>query len=286
MITDEQFVRANLPNISADSDKYTRGHLLVAAGSYGMAGAAILCIRAAFASGVGYVSALMPESIYPIITMAVPEAVCMPYSTSDENSFRRQFDRAVGRCDAVVFGPGVGALRDCLAAPVFETEKPLLIDADGLNALASLASAGNTPELHNAVLTPHEGECARLLQTTRRWVHENRAEAVRRASAGFYSSVLLKGPKTLIFDVRTGFDAENSTGCEALGRAGSGDVLSGLIGGLMAQGVQPAKASAMSAYLHGLAGDRCKQKLGVRGTMPSDLIIELKEILKEQEAEE
>ncbi|MBP5225119.1 MAG: hypothetical protein J6Z38_06015, partial [Lachnospiraceae bacterium] len=144
MITSEQFVLEHLPKIGAAADKYARGHLLVVAGSYGMAGAAILCIRAAFASGAGYVSAMMPGTVYPVITAAVPEAVCLPYGEGDGDGFRRQFEKAAGRCDAVVFGPGTGTLRDMLAGPVFETEKPLLIDADGLNALAALAAAGKT----------------------------------------------------------------------------------------------------------------------------------------------
>ena len=284
MITTKKYVKSILPVIEETADKYSRGHLFVIAGSYGMAGAAILCIRAAFAAGVGYVTAAMPESIYPIVTAAVPEAVCLPYDPANMQEAESRFEKVFERCDAVVFGPGIGTLRDTLAPIVFsKVKKPLLIDADGLNALALLRQGLTEQEIPSGffascdvVLTPHEGECGRLLGRDRAYVHENRAEAAKQLSAEFSSTALLKGPKTLIFDVLKGLEAENPTGCAALARAGSGDVLSGVIGSLMAQGVRGFDAAAAGAYIHGLAGEKCRETIGVRSTMPGDLINALK----------
>ncbi|MBR3036923.1 MAG: NAD(P)H-hydrate dehydratase [Lachnospiraceae bacterium] len=279
MITTDIFVQEHLPVIGSAADKFSRGHLLVAAGSYGMAGAAILCIRAAYASGVGYVTAMMPKEIYPIVTAAVPEAVCLPYESENTADFAEKFAQAEEHCNAAVFGPGIGKFRAQAAHVVFEkTRRPLLVDADGLNALSEMDRLQFAST--DIVLTPHEGEAGRLLKKDRLWVHENRAEAVRMLSAGFNAAALLKGPKTLVFDARTGNMAENPTGCEALARAGSGDVLSGLIGGLMAQGVKGYDAAVMGAYLHGLAGEYCKETIGVRGTMPGDVIRALAEVFR------
>ncbi|MBQ6036946.1 MAG: hypothetical protein IJL43_06485, partial [Lachnospiraceae bacterium] len=116
MITTDTFVQEHLPVIDSMADKFSRGHLLVAAGSYGMAGAAILCIRAAYASGVGYVTAMMPKEIYPIVTAAVPEAVCLPYESENMADFAEKFAQAEEHCNAAVFGPGIGKFR-AQAAP-------------------------------------------------------------------------------------------------------------------------------------------------------------------------
>ena len=267
-----------LPPIPADSNKFTRGRLFMVCGSYGMAGAVIMAAKAAFRTGAGYIDLALPKSLYPIVTAAVPEAVCSVYDEEKHENIVSTLFTGIKKADAVVLGCGLGALRETVCPIVLELcDKPLLIDADGLNFL------GMHPEItclsQDMVLTPHEGEMARLLKTESVKVRENREEACYQAAEKYNAAVLLKGPDTLI--VKEGREIhKNPTGNAGLSRAGSGDVLSGIIGSLMAQGEDAFPAALSGAYIHGLAGDLGKEKKGVRSLLPTDLIELLPEALQ------
>lgn len=262
------YVRDRLPEIRKEYNKYDRGRLLLIAGSYGMAGACILACRSALRSGIGYLNAAVPKEIYGIVAGAVPEAVFTVYEKPEDLA------EALGKADAVLLGPGLGTLRDDISAFVFsEGTTPLLIDADGLNALAAQPRAFSGRDV---VLTPHEGEMARLLGTSSAEVRLDRRGALLRAAELYQAAVLLKGPETLV----TGSDVilENHTGNPCLATAGSGDVLSGIIGTLMAQGVKASEAAAMGAWIHGSAGDLAAERFGIRSARPSDVIEMIPEV--------
>ncbi len=269
----EAFVRERLPEIRSEYNKYDRGRLLVIAGSFGMAGACILACRSALRSGIGYLNAAVPKEIYGILAASVPEAVFTVYEDPED------LEDALSKADAVLLGPGLGSQRDAVSAFVFRNgTKPLLIDADGLNALAADPRAFSARDV---VLTPHEGEMARLLGTSSAEVRADRRGALLRAAELYRASVLLKGPETLV----TGGNEvlENHTGNPCLAAAGSGDVLSGIIGTLLAQGVSASQAAAMGAWIHGSAGDLAAGRLGVRSARPSDVIETIPEVLKKLE---
>ncbi|MBR0087625.1 MAG: NAD(P)H-hydrate dehydratase [Lachnospiraceae bacterium] len=268
-----------LPEIRREFNKYDRGRLFIIGGSYGMAGALIMAARAALRTGAGYVDLAMPESIYPVVTGAVPEAVCSVYRENSEESIRRTLEAGLERADAAVIGCGLGKLRDSVCPAFFEACRiPAAADADALNYLASLKEP--LPLGDKILLTPHEGEMARLLKTDSMTVHENRRESALKAAGMYKASVLLKGPDTLIFTPGRE-PAVNRTGNAGMARAGSGDVLSGMIGALLAQGMELFDAAVFGAWLHGEAGDRCREKYGIRSMLPTDMIEMIPAILKE-----
>ena len=286
------FVRERLPVIKREYNKYDRGRLLVIAGSYGMAGAGVLSSRAALRAGTGYLNVAVPKEIYEILALSVPEAVFTVYEKAED------LGEAIEKADAILLGPGLGKLREEVCPYVFRKGKnPLLIDADGLN---SLATAPWVFEDRDVVLTPHEGEMARLLELPVSTVKRDRKSALIRAAAAYGAAILLKGADTLVTEAihlpprETGEDAEpvvieepevlvNRTGNPCLAAAGSGDVLSGIIGAFMAGGVPARDAAAMGAYVHGAAGDLARERFGMRSARPGDVIGMIPEVLKKLE---
>ena len=292
----QAFVRERLPEIKKDYNKYDRGRLLVIAGSYGMAGACVLASRAALRAGAGYVNAAVPKEIYEIFAVSVPEAVVTVYEKPEDLS------EAIDKADAILLGPGLGALRESICPYVFKKgRKPLLIDADGLN---SLATAPWVFQNRDVVLTPHEGEMARLIEWPSSTVRRDRKGALVLAAATYGAAVLLKGRKTLVTEaihlpkrqersedeeplvIEPPEILENRTGNPCLAAAGSGDVLSGIIGALMAGGVSSRDAAAMGAWIHGSAGDLARDRFGIRSARPGDVIEMIPEVLKQLEASE
>ncbi|MFM9369359.1 NAD(P)H-hydrate dehydratase [Streptomyces sp. Da 82-17] len=232
-----------LPVPGAESDKYRRGVVGIAAGSERYPGAAVLAVAGALHGGAGAVRYVGPAA--DAVIDRFPEALVHAGPPSK-----------AGRVQAWVVGPGLGddadRVRDVLAADV-----PVLIDADGLR-LADRATvrARTAPTL----LTPHAGEAAALLGADRMEVEASRLSAVRRLAEEYGATVLLKGSTTLVAAAGSGPVRVNPTGTSWLATAGSGDVLSGLAGSLLAAGLSPVDAASAGAYLHGLAG-----RLAARG---------------------
>ena len=278
--TSAEDVRRTLPEIKESYSKFDRGRLFLVAGSFGMAGAAVLAAKAALRSGVGYLDIAVPESIYPIVTSAVPEAVCTVYREDDLYDLREKIRSGVKKAAAAAAGPGLGKNRE-LVMPVLLglSGEKLLLDADALNFLSERAE--NLPEYEKGLLTgnrwteiamtPHSGEMARLLKTNRQEVEKGRLKAVKTAAAVFHASVLLKGKNTLISSPE-GEVWMNTTGSAALARAGAGDTLTGIAGSLMAQGADAFQALRAAAWIHGKAADLGREELGTRAFLPEDLI--------------
>ncbi len=289
--TDPEEIRRNLPPIGENYSKFDRGRLLLVAGSYGMAGACVLSARAALRSGVGYLEIFLPDSIYEVVTSAVPEAVCSIYRADDLSGIRKKLSESVKKADAVAAGPGLGTLREVLLPCLYGLSgKKLLLDADALNWLSmNTALSGDGSELSapecgfsSLCMTPHSGEMARLLHKTRPEIENSRLEAVRAAARLFHASVLLKGQNTLI-SAPARECMMNPTGNAGLGRAGSGDTLTGIAGALLSQGMDGYTALYAAAWIHGRAGDLCREQLGLRSYLPSDVIEMLPRVFSELE---
>lgn len=277
--TDSQFVRQYLPGRRITGNKGDFGKLLLLCGSYGMAGACVLAARAALRSGVGLLYILMDQRIYPIVSTAVPEAVCIPVDLENQNELHTQIEKSLKTCTACVMGCGLGDARATICeAALSSCNIPLLIDADGINYLA------DHPQLQSyltnrTVLTPHPGELSRLIGREIPDIQGNRLETALETAKKLNCILLLKGAGTVIAEPG-GQMAVNTTGNPGMAKGGSGDALSGMIGALLAQGVEPFAAAVAGAYLHGAAGDLCGQRMSMRAMLPSDLIAALPELYK------
>ncbi|MFH9751879.1 NAD(P)H-hydrate dehydratase [Streptomyces griseus] len=232
-------VAALLPVPGAESDKYRRGVVGVVAGSERYPGAAVLAVAGALRGGAGAVRYVGPGA--DAVIARFPEALVHAGPPSK-----------AGRVQAWVVGPGLGDGRGAAAAvaDVLAADVPVLVDADGLRLLDAETVRTRTAP---TVLTPHAGEAAALLGTAREEVESGRLTAVRELAARYRATVLLKGSTTLIAEARDTPVRVNPTGTAWLATAGSGDVLSGLTGSLLAAGLAPRDAASVAAHLHGLA---------------------------------
>lgn len=244
-------VAAWLPVPSAESDKYRRGVLGIVAGSDRFTGAATLAVGGAIRGGAGMVRLVCAAAAAAVVKQHWPEAVITVPGAGDP---ARAVEEA-GRVQAWVAGPGMGTGADAAAllAAVLATSLPVLVDADGLTVLAGHREL--LPRPAPTLITPHAGELARLLGADRADIESERLRYARRAARELDVTVLLKGSTTVIASPPGSRPVlVNPTGTSWLATAGSGDVLSGLAGALLAQGVEPQHAAAAAAYLHGIAG--------------------------------
>lgn len=269
------------------ANKGDQGRLLLVCGSYGMAGACVMAARAALRCGVGLLHIAAEERIYPILAAAVPEAVFTIYDPSGPLAeTERLLAAALEACSACVAGCGLGALADMLCPILFDQcarlgGRPLLLDADALNHCAR--TGGRPPRTGKPlVLTPHPGEAARLCGHSVAEVQSRRIDTARTLAEAYGADVLLKGAGTVIASPE-GPLALNATGNPGMAKGGSGDVLAGIIGSLLARGAEGFQAAAAGAWLHGAAGDLCRERLSARAMLPTDLVEALPAIFKEFE---
>ncbi|MBQ3548016.1 MAG: NAD(P)H-hydrate dehydratase [Clostridia bacterium] len=266
---------ATLPERPQNSHKGTFGTALLICGSYGMAGAAILATRACLKSGVGIAKCLVPKSIYPILTTAVPEAVCLPMAETLKGSLSSfiNIKTALLKTDAVLFGCGLSNSKHTLrllSKLIKNCKSPMVIDADGINALAKridLLKKANA----SVILTPHPAEMARLLKTDVKTVEQNRIKTAINFSKTYNCVLVLKGANTLVAEP-TGKVYINTFGNSGMATGGSGDVLSGIMVSLLAQGLRPAEAAKTAVYLHSFSADEAVKTTGEAGLLPSDMI--------------
>ena len=273
--TEKEYVRSVLPRRPDDANKGTMGTLLSVCGSYGMAGAAMLAAKAALRMGVGLQKRALPKSIYPIAAPNLWESVYLPLiETEDGRISAANIDLLLAdRHTAVLIGCGMTACADTkkiVRSFIEKSEAPMVLDADALNAIAddpSVLKKAKAP----IVITPHPAEFGRLIHLTPREVNADR-EGLAAVFAREYGVVtVLKGAGTVISSP-TGELLVNPTGNSGMATGGSGDVLAGMTGALLAQGVKPFDAAAAAVYLHGLAGDIAAEQLGKASMLPSDLI--------------
>ncbi len=285
MITSKEFVRANLKPLDDKANKYSAGSAMIFAGSYGMAGAAVLSAKAALRSGAGIVRLVVPDKIYPICAVGVPEAVFSVVPTEDgklSTDTYSALEPCFSKCGAVAFGPGLGVGEGVLVTLtklLRDSTKPLIVDADGINVLSmhiDLLREKTCP----LILTPHEGEMARLTGKSSDFIRENRKKVATEFAQQYGVTLLLKGKDTLIVSEK-GEVAVNPTGNAGLATAGSGDVLTGIISAFLSQGNSPFEAAATGAFFHGLSADIAVRDIGERSLIASDIIEYLPKAFKE-----
>jgi NAD(P)H-hydrate epimerase len=267
-----------------DSNKGTFGRLLVVAGSRGMSGAAVLCAGAALRSGAGLVYLAVPQEILPIVATANPCYLTAPLPQDEQGRLAEPAEKPLldlaKAKDVIAFGPGLGrnsAISSLLLSLRRQVRTPMVIDADGLNALE-----GQTDRLRNpagpCIVTPHPGEFARLIGTDISTVQGQRRELAARFAGDHQVVLVLKGHSTIVTDGRRFY--QNTTGNPGMATGGTGDVLTGLIAALLGQGLEPFAAAQLGVYLHGLVGDLARDDLGEVSLIASDLISYLPKVFR------
>lgn len=266
------------------------GHLLVVAGSVGCAGAAVMCAQGALRAGAGLVTVLVPDAIHGSVASGLPEAMVHAGPASDgrlDASAAPVMLECAARATALAIGPGLGlspGVRAIVAQALRETSLPAVIDADGLNALGSPPEGLPRPA-GACVITPHPGEMRRLVAGFD-WAagldpagRPSGWEVARKMAAAAGAVTVLKGAGTVVADPRDDSLSVNSSGNPGMAAGGSGDVLTGIIGGRLALGDDPARAARFGVYVHGAAGDLAAARTGETALQPTDLLEALPRIL-------
>lgn len=285
-LIDREWVLNRMQLRKADTHKGNYGHVLVAGGAPTMTGSILLSGKGALKAGAGLVTYLVPESIHGIITTQALEAMTFPLPANEDGSMSPAAADAILQQTGnkiLVLGMGLSRHEDSKAVVkkiLQHVNCPLVLDADALLALGDLEEPRRSGQ--PLILTPHPGEMARILQCTIREVQENRVVAVREAARRWNATVVLKGHKTLIA-TNTGKLLINCTGNAGMATGGMGDVLSGIIGALLGQGMVPTDAAAIGVYLHGLAGDMAANDLGDMGITAGDIVDYLPKVLASYE---
>lgn len=276
---DEKSIQSLLPERDPWGHKGTFGKILLLCGSRGFTGAAYLAAMGALRSGAGLVFLGVPESIYAIEAVKLNEPVVFPLPEEDgklSGQALAEISQRLPQMDAVLIGCGLGQSAGTFAVvkAVLETAScPVVVDADGINLLSGHRDILRRRQ-HATILTPHDGEFARMGGP----VGKDRMESAAQLATDWNSFVLLKGHETCITDGQVGYI--NSTGNPGMAVGGSGDVLAGIITALLGQGIAPLEAAACGAWLHGAAGDLCAKELGQYGMLPTDMLLRLPRLLK------
>lgn len=278
MVLEAVQIRQLLPVRPRFSHKGDFGRVLLVCGSVGFTGAAALAARAALRTGAGLITVATPRQVWPIVAAKLDEPMVMPMAEDKAGRLSLQAAPALvqllAKADACLIGPGLGRSEELdalVAALVDEARCPVVLDADGINAMA-----GHIDRLREAacplILTPHDGEFLRLSPGAALPPadFDTRADRAMMLARRLGAVVLLKGYRTAITDGTRLY--RNETGNPGMATGGSGDVLAGMLVSLLGQGLAPLEAAAAAAWLHGAAGDRCAAERGEYGMTPSDLI--------------
>lgn len=276
---DHKAVLSILPDRQILAHKGNFGRILLLCGSRGYTGAAYLAAMGALRTGAGLTYLGVPESIYAIEAVKLNEPIVFPLPDDDGKlavSAAEEIKGLLPKMDAVLIGPGLGQSKGTLAAlkvVLRDFQGAVVVDADGINLLAQhkyLLRGRTAP----TVLTPHEGEFARIAGG----VATDRQTAAEQLALELGAVVVLKGHGTIITDGTVTY--RNPTGNPGMAVGGSGDVLAGMIVSLLGQGIDPVEAAAAAVWLHGAAGDVCAEKLGQYAMLPTDILEELPRLMK------
>jgi NAD(P)H-hydrate epimerase len=270
-------IAAQLQARHADTHKGTYGHVLLVAGSTGKTGAGVLASMAALRTGAGLVSFALPHSLNAAMEAKLTEVMTLPLPEVEPGVLGGEATQCIIEAlegkSALVLGPGLGTRPEtvrCVHEVLRQVGIPIVLDADGLNALPP-----NPEDIGDIkaplVLTPHPGELARLLRTTTAAIQANRLTVAQETASTWRAVVVLKGAHTVIAEPE-GTLYINLTGNPGMATAGSGDVLSGMIGALLGQGYAPSLAAQIAVHAHGLAGDLAAAAAGERSVIAGDLV--------------
>jgi len=275
-----------VPRRSSHDHKGKFGHLLVIAGSRYYTGAAKLSACAGMRSGTGLVTLAVPSVVVDVIASSLMEIIFYPLPSTKEGTFAEEGAEKIIEFskdkNAVLLGPGLSqhpSTANFVKKIVSHVEVPLILDADGLNAISDnpgiLRMCKRTP-----VLTPHPGEMSRLIKKSTREIQQDREQCAIDFARQMNAVVVLKGHHTVIANT-DGEYAINTTGGHGLSKGGTGDILAGLIAGLVAQGLSPYHASQLGVWIHGRAGDLAEQSLHPRSMTAGDLLDFLHQVWRE-----
>jgi ADP-dependent NAD(P)H-hydrate dehydratase len=271
-----------------DSHKGDFGRVLVIAGSRGMSGAAVLCGSAALRGGAGLVRVAVPQEVSAIVAVGNPCYMTVPLPNDQGHVSEQAFgelQHLALQHDVLALGPGLGrsiGLNSLVTTLLTELATPIVLDADGLNALES-ARALSWSRKAAVVLTPHPGEFARLIGSDIPTVQGHRQELAVDFAREYSVVLVLKGHQTIVTDGQRMY--LNTTGNPGMATAGSGDVLTGTIAALVGQGLSPFEAAQLGVYLHGLAGDLARDDLGEMGLTADDILNQVPRAQKRWRAE-
>lgn len=275
-----EWVKCCLPKRPMRSNKGTYGKVLVIGGQRGMSGAITLAAQSAMKIGAGIVTAAVPKSIHQIIENKLTEVMSIPLSDIGGKlgiDAITELEEPLKQCQVIVIGPGMGRSAELrtILAEILKTDKPCIIDADGLFALKEhlgMLEKRQAP----VIITPHPGELGRLIDVPIEALLEEPIAYTEEFAKKYGVTVVFKIERTIISNgTKT---LINTTGNPGLAKGGSGDVLAGMIGGMLAQGIQPLDAAMIGVYVHGRAADVLVARKSIYTLLPSDLIEELDQI--------
>ena len=276
-IIDLDMVSAMIPQRKPDSNKGDYGRVLIVTGSTGMTGSGCLASMAALRTGAGLVYTGVPQSLAPVYSSHMTEPIVIPLEDSGTGRLSASCTEHIlglmDKMDVVAIGPGLTAgddIRKIVGAVIENCRVPLVMDADALNAISADPSVLKKLKAE-AVLTPHPGEMARLTGTNTKQVQSDRIGTATAFAQQYGVTVVLKGNRTVVA-YPDGRVLINTTGNAGMATAGTGDVLTGMIAGIAAQGVPAGDAAAAGVYLHGLAGDAAADCKGMHGMVAGDIV--------------
>lgn len=297
-ILSADWVRQNLPARKKNSHKGSYGTLSVVAGSRRYRGAPLLATSAALRAGAGIVRLASIEAVCAAAAAGLPACILEPLKETNEGGIAPGAATQVlaQKHTAILAGPGLGNTPDTAALVIGllqKAEVPLVLDADALNVLAGHLATGQNSQVrtsslallpklaHTAVLTPHLGEMARLTGQPVGAVAQHQVQAAQNFAQQYHCVLVLKSNVTVVAAPRGQVYINKETGNPGLAKGGAGDVLGGVIAGLVAQGLQPEIAAAAGVWLHAAAGDIAAQKYGLAGLNPADLPLCLCEVWRQ-----
>ena len=293
----DEYDLSHIPKRNQHSHKGSFGRVLIVAGSQNMSGAAYLSAKAAYRTGAGLVEILTTDVNRTILQTQLPEAILITYNSNqlEDKAVKEKIKKVVQRADAVVIGPGIGiteSSKQLLDITTLYLEKPTVFDADAINLIADFYDTfplmRNHPYVRlnefshtlppQSIVTPHLKELARLMGKSVSYIEDQLLEVADLCTTDSELIYAIKDARTLV-----GYDQDryiNNSGNSGMATAGSGDVLTGIIAGLLAQGTDPFQAAKLAVYIHGLAGDYAAEQKSEYTMMASDIIDALDHIFK------
>ena len=261
-----------------DTHKRDYGHVFVLAGSRGLTGAAALCANASLRAGAGLVTLGIPSSLNLVMEAKLTEVMTCPLAETRKAtlSLRAKSDilNKVKGADVIIVGPGLSRhpeTKKLIRQLIVNIKKPMVLDADALNAVSDDVSI--LKKIHQGyIVTPHPGEMSRLVKKSTAYVKNNRLSIAKKFSNNYNAVVVLKGSGTVVTDCGAKKHCINKSGNPGMATAGSGDVLAGIIGGFLAQGLALFEAARLAVYVHGVAGDLAAREKGEIGLIASDIL--------------
>lgn len=271
---DSRELLQKLPPLTKESNKYSFGHVVIIGGNVGYAGAVKLCAQAALRSGSGLVTVLTRQENVSSIVSTRAELMVRGFDT--QTSGINQARPILEKADAIVIGPGLGRdeWANHICSMIEDFTAPKVLDAD---ALWNLCQRSEKQRYQNAIITPHFGEAARLLNCTSEEIRKDKKEAAK-SLLQISECVVLKGDHSLIANDQDIY--ENDTGNSILAMAGTGDILAGIIGSFLGQGLSLTEAACLGTWVHGKASDLLRENTrGIRGSIASDLFPYIQEVI-------